>query len=208
MSPFSTIHTTTILSTKEIYILDQAINSQCVIRCNTKDDLHSILPNVIFILHLLPTQKQNDTEGHIQGLNKNTNPTNHPHHTNTVSKQSFSYTQPYQPEASITSAISIQQNKQQKLNNDISDQPTPYHSKLILQLNSSASINTTSTPKTVTSNPTVIVSLHQNKQTTEINAPSFTSSNKMPPELYDEVKKAVRKYMTRNGDKSSPIDLT
>ena len=81
-------------------------------RCNTKDDLHSILPNVIFILCLLPTKKQNDTEGHIQRLNKNTNPTNHPHHTNTVSKQSFSYTQSYQPEASITSAILIQQNKQ------------------------------------------------------------------------------------------------
>ena len=97
-----------------------------------------------------------------------------------MSKQSFSYTQPYQPEASITSAISIQQNKQQKLNNDISDQPTPYHSKLILQLNSSASINTTSTPKTVTSNPTVTVSLHKNKQTTEINTPSLLPKTDFP----------------------------
>ena len=56
LSPFLTMHTTTVLSTKEIYILDQAINSLCFIRCDTKDDLNSILPNVMSIFHLLPTQ--------------------------------------------------------------------------------------------------------------------------------------------------------
>ena len=81
LSPFLTMHTTTVLSTKEIYILYQAINRLCFIRCDTKDDLNSILPNVMSIFHLLPTQIKMIQKGHIQGLNENTNPTNHPYHT-------------------------------------------------------------------------------------------------------------------------------